>query len=78
VPEQYGHDSSAEKLYAKYTDAVVSESLRAIGLKSIVLSLRADVADVQARGRTYSLIADAKAFRLSRTAKNQKGVFKMS
>jgi type II restriction enzyme len=37
-----------------------------------VLEERGDSADVQARGSGYSLVADAKAFRLSRTAKNQK------
>ena len=72
MPEQYGHDSSEEKLYSKYTDAVICESLSAIGLRSAVITERADAADVQARGRNYSLVADAKAFRLSRTAKNQK------
>lgn len=72
MPEHYGHDSSEEKLYSKYTDAVISESLTAIGLKSAVITTRADAADVQARGGGYSLVADAKAFRLSRTAKNQK------
>lgn len=72
MPEHYGHDSSEEKLYSKYTDAVISESLAAIGLNSAVITARADAADVQARGGGYSLVADAKAFRLSRTAKNQK------
>lgn len=72
VPEHYGHDSSEEKLYSKYTDAVISEALTAIGLKSSVITTRADAADVQARCSGYSLVADAKAFRLSRTAKNQK------
>lgn len=72
MPEQYGHDSSAEKLYSKYTDAVISETLAALGLKSAVITARADAADVQARAIDYSLVADAKAFRLSRTAKNQK------
>lgn len=73
IPERYGHDSSEEKLYSKYTDAVINEALQAIGLNSIVLDARADSADVQARAPTgYSLVADAKAFRLSRTAKNQK------
>jgi type II restriction enzyme len=72
MPEQYGQDSSEEKLYSKYTDAVISESLTAIGLRSAVITARADAADVQARGSRYSLVADAKAFRLSRTAKNQK------
>jgi type II restriction enzyme len=72
MPEQYAHDSSEEKLYSKYTDAVLSEAFTAIGLQSAVITTRADVADVQARGSSYSLVADAKAFRLSRTAKNQK------
>lgn len=72
VPEHYGHDSSEEKLYSKYTDAIISEALTVIGLKSTVINARADSADVQARGGGYSLVADAKAFRLSRTAKNQK------
>lgn len=72
VPERYGHDSTQEKLYSKYTDSVVSEALSAIGLRSIVIGARADSADVQARGNDFSLVADAKAFRLSRTAKNQK------
>ena len=72
IPEQYGHDSSEEKLYSKYTDAVISEALSAMGLNSMVLDVRADAADVQARAANYSLVADAKAFRLSRTAKNQK------
>ena len=72
MPEHYGHDSSAEKLYSKYTDAVISEGFGAIGLQSVVLDERADAADVQAKAPTYSLVADAKAFRLSRTAKNQK------
>lgn len=72
VPEHYGHDSSEEKLYSKYTDAVLSESFNAIGLTSTIISARGDSADVQARGGGYSLVADAKAFRLSRSAKNQK------
>ena len=72
VPEHYGHDSSEEKLYSKYTDAIIAESLEAIGLKSAIITTRADAADVQARSSRYSLVADAKAFRLSRTAKNQK------
>ena len=51
---------------------MVSEALSAMGLNSVVLDARADAADVQARATSYSLVADAKAFRLSRTAKNQK------
>jgi hypothetical protein len=71
VPERYAHDSSEEKLYSKYTDAIISEALTAIGLKSKVITARAGSADVEASDG-YSLVADAKAFRLSRSAKNQK------
>jgi len=38
----------------------------------LVLKERADAADVEAFAKDYSFVADAKAFRLSRTAKNQK------
>lgn len=72
IPERYGHDSSEEKLYSKYTDALVSEAFNFLGIKSIVLTERADAADVECAGKDFSFVADAKAFRLSRTAKNQK------
>lgn len=72
IPERYGHDSSEEKLYSKYTDALLAASLRYIGLTSLVLKERADAADVEAVGPDYALVGDAKVFRLSRTAKNQK------
>lgn len=72
IPERYGHDSSEEKLYSKYTDALLSEAFNYIGLKSLVLTERADAADVECVGNGFSFVADAKAFRLSRTAKNQK------
>ena len=72
IPESYGHDTSEEKQYSKYTDALLSFAYKSIGLKSLVISERADVADVEAFGNDFSFVADAKAFRLSRTAKNQK------
>ncbi len=72
IPESYGHDSSEEKLYSKYTDALLSEAFKSLGLKSLVLKERADAADVEVFASGYSFVADAKAFRLSRTAKNQK------
>ncbi len=72
IPESYGHDTSEEKLYSKYTDCLLSLTYTALGLNSIVLKERADVADVEAFAKDYSFVADAKAFRLSRTAKNQK------
>ncbi len=72
IPEGYGHDSSEEKLYSKYTDIVIHEAYTAIGFTSLVLRARADAADVECVSDNYSFVADAKAFRLSRTAKNQK------
>lgn len=72
IPESFGHDTSEEKLYSKYTDILLSLSYKHIGLNSLVLKERADAADVEAFGKTYSFVADAKSFRLSRTAKNQK------
>lgn len=72
IPESYGHDTTEEKLYSKYTDCLLSLAYQQIGLKSNVLTERADVADVESYANKYSFVADAKAFRLSRTAKNQK------
>lgn len=72
IPESYAHDSSEEKLYSKYTDCLLSLAFNAIGLKSLVLTERGNAADVEAYSKNYSFVADAKAFRLSRTAKNQK------
>jgi len=72
IPESYAYDSTAEKLYAKYTDAVIHEAFKAVGLTSAVLTERTDAADVECVCDSYSFVADAKAFRLSRTAKNQK------
>lgn len=47
IPEGYAHDSSEEKLYSKYTDVVIHEAYTAMGLTSVVLKERADVADVE-------------------------------
>lgn len=72
IPEQFGHDSSEEKLYSKYTDILLAETFRFLGLKSHVLTERADAADVEVFAKRYAFIADAKVFRMSRTAKNAK------
>ncbi len=72
IPESYVHDSSEEKLYSKYTDSLLSLAYKSIGLKSIVLKERSDAADVEVVFKNYSFVSDAKAFRLSRSAKNQK------
>lgn len=74
IPENIEHDSTEEKLYSKVTDIVLSKCFQMLGLKSEVIQSRANCADVVARSQyhDYSLVADAKAFRLSRSAKNQK------
>ena len=72
IPEQYGHVSSEEKLYSKYTDVVLAAALRQLDLNAVVLTERGDAADVEAVAPHWALVGDAKAFRLSRTAKNQK------
>ena len=72
IPEGFEHDSTEEKLYSKYTDIVIHISYTSLGLASAVLPGRADMADVECVCDDYSFVADAKAFRLSRTAKNQK------
>ncbi|MBQ7168852.1 MAG: HindIII family type II restriction endonuclease [Synergistaceae bacterium] len=79
IPESIAHDSTGEKLFSKASDIVLSRAFRELGLKSTVLHERADSADVIAESKLYgyALVADAKAFRLSRTAKNQKD-FKVS
>ncbi|MFD8283283.1 HindIII family type II restriction endonuclease [Streptomyces solisilvae] len=74
IPERYSHDSTEEKLYAKAMDAIVAEALRRLGYEAEVSQERANSADVMADGGSpaHSLVADAKAFRLSRTALNPK------
>lgn len=72
IPECVGHDSTEEKLFAKYCDALVCAAFNALDLKAQVIQERADAADVTVAADGYSIVADAKAFRLSRTAKNQK------
>lgn len=74
IPESLEHDSTAEKLFSKISDAVLARAFREIGLRSTVLKERGDSADVLAQSQIhgYTLVADAKAFRMSRTAKNQK------
>jgi len=72
IPEAFEHDSTEEKLFAKYCDILLARALCEIGLEAKVISKRSDAADVEGDGNDYKIVADAKAFRLSRTAKNQK------
>ncbi len=74
IPEDIRHDSSEEKLYTKVSDIIFAKALKEMGYEVQVLRERADCADIiaQSHFHSYSLIGDAKAFRLSRTAKNAK------
>lgn len=72
MPEVFDHDSSEEKLWSKFSDIVLAKSLELIGLPSEVLRTRGNSADVYSKTKKYTLVSDAKCFRLSRTAKNQK------
>lgn len=74
IPESIPHDSTEEKLFSKASDTVLARAFREIGLKATVLRERGDSGDVMAESplHGYTLVADAKAFRMSRTAKNQK------
>ena len=74
IPEDIAHDSSEEKLYAKVSDILFAKALKEMNFEVTVLRERSDCADIiaQSKYHGYSLIGDAKSFRLSRTAKNAK------
>ena len=60
IPEMYGHDTSEEKQYSKYTDSLLAFAYKEMGLKSAVLTERADAADVDVYAKKYSFVADEK------------------
>lgn len=72
MPEVFEHDSTEEKLWSKFSDIILSKSLSFLGLDSEVLRTRGNSADVYSKTKKYTIVSDAKCFRLSRTAKNQK------
>lgn len=74
IPEDIGHDSSEEKLYAKVSDILFAKALKEMNFEVNVLRERSNCADIiaQSKYHSYSLVGDAKSFRLSRTAKNAK------
>lgn len=74
IPEDIGHDSSEEKLYTKVSDILFAKALKEMNLEVTVLRERSNCADIMAQSKyhNYSLVGDAKSFRLSRTAKNAK------
>jgi type II restriction enzyme len=72
IPERFEHDSTEEKVFAKYCDALLARALSELGYDTNVIEARSNRADVEAECKAYCLVGDAKAFRLSRTARNQK------
>jgi hypothetical protein len=66
LPEMYAYDSSEEKIWAKYSDIVLSMFFSSMGLESEVLGARGNSADVLAKTNHYTIVGDAKTFRLSR------------
>lgn len=74
IPEDIGHDSTEEKLYTKASDILFARALKEMNFDVKVLEERSNSADIEAKSKfhNYSLVGDAKAFRLSRTARNAK------
>ncbi len=78
IPECIDASSTSEKLFSKASDIVLARCFSELGLPSIAVNERGNSADIVAESiHGYTLVADAKTFRLSRTAKNQKD-FKIS
>lgn len=80
IPGSYGHDTSEEKLYSKYTDCLLSLAYKKLGLKSLLIKERAEAADVEVLARNYSFVADAKSFlvglpKIRRTLKFKQSTF---
>lgn len=73
IPECIEASSSSEKLFSKASDCILARCFAELGMPSIAVNERGNSADIIARSNHgYTLVADAKTFRLSRTAKNQK------
>ena len=73
IPECIEASSSSEKLFSKASDCVLARCFSELGMPSIAVNERGNSADIVAQSiHGYTLVADAKTFRLSRTAKNQK------
>ena len=72
LPEVFRTNGSEEKLWAKFSDIVLAHSLDFLGFRARVIATRGNSADVLAETDKYTLVGDAKTFRLSRTTVNQK------
>ena len=72
IPEEFSHDSSEEKAYAKYCEVLICSFFNHLDFQSKLIDARGNRADLVASCDKYTLIADAKAFRMTRTALNPK------
>lgn len=73
IPENIEAGSSVEKLFSKASDCILARCFTELGIPSVAVNERGNSADIVAKSiHGYTLVADAKTFRLSRTAKNQK------
>jgi len=73
IPDFFSHDSSMEKNWAKASDILLAEYFTNIGYFAEAIKARGDSADVLAiKNNKHILVADAKCFRITRTARNQK------
>ncbi len=73
IPDFYPPSSSLEKEWAKSSDILLAEYFNCLGYVSEALKSRGDSADVLAmKNNRQILVADAKCFRITRTARNQK------
>ena len=77
LPEMFSQNGSEEKVWAKFSDIILAHALSFLGIETSVLGARGNSADVFGKAEDYTIVGDAKTFRLSRTAKNQKD-FKIS
>jgi hypothetical protein len=73
----FSQNGSEEKIWAKFSDIILARALSFLGITTVVLGARGNSADVFGTAKDYTIVGDAKTFRLSRTAKNQKD-FKIS
>ena len=62
LPEMFEHVSSEEKLWAKFSDIMLSKALNHLGIKSEVLGARGNSADVFGKTKEYTIVGDAKTF----------------
>ncbi len=77
LPEMFSQNGSEEKIWAKFSDIILAHALSFLGIETTVLGARGNSADVFGKTEDYTIVGDAKTFRLSRTVKNQKD-FKIS